>query len=336
MPRANAVLWGLLLAASAACAAAAQDPPGCRDVRLVDVGWSDNAATTGLAAVVLEGLDYRPSVTYASVRVAFDGMKARNIDAFLGYWKPVMSPRIEPFVKSGHIQVLAQPNLVGARATLAVPEYLHAKGLKSFADIARFEKELDGRIFGIEPGTGSNALIQRMIDKNEFGLANFRRMESSESGMLTEVQRAVKDQRAIVFLGWEPHPMNVQHRIRYLEGGDAVFGANFGEANVYTAMQAGYERRCPNVAALLTNLQFTTDIENQVMAAIVEKTSPVQAARDWLRKNPAVLVKWLRGVTTFGGEAGLPAVKKALDDPRISSGLPGRSRSPDEIRGPQG
>ena len=142
----------------------------------MDVGWSDNAATTGLAAVVLEGLDYRPTITYASVRVAFDGMKARNVDAFLGYWKPVMSPRIEPFVKSGHIQVLEQPNLVGAKATLAVPEYLYAKGLKSFADIARFEHELDGRIFGIEPGTGSNALIQRMIDKNEFGLGNFRRM----------------------------------------------------------------------------------------------------------------------------------------------------------------
>ncbi|NRF72302.1 choline ABC transporter substrate-binding protein [Aquincola sp. S2] len=298
-----------------ACGAAAaplQDPPACRDVRLVDVGWSDNAATTGLAAVVLEGLDYRPSITYASVRVAFAGMAARNVDAFLGYWKPVMSPRIEPFVKAGQIQVLEQPNLTGAKATLAVPDYLHAQGLKRFADIHRFEKALDGRIFGIEPGTGSNALIQRMIEKNEFGVANFRRMESSESGMLTEVQRAVKDRRPIVFLGWEPHPMNVQFRIRYLEGGDAVFGPNFGESSIYTAVQAGYGRRCPNVGALLANLQFTTDIENQVMAAIVEKTSPVQAARDWLRKNPEVLATWLRGVRSFGGEDGLAAVRKAL------------------------
>jgi glycine betaine/proline transport system substrate-binding protein len=312
MPLARIVSWALLLAAPVACGAALQDPPACREVRLVDVGWSDNAATTGLAVVVLEGLAYRPNITYASVRVAFAGMAARNIDAFLGYWKPVMSPRIEPFVKSGQIQVLEQPNLVGAKATLAVPAYLHAKGLKSFADIARFEKELEGRIFGIEPGTGSNALIQRMIDRNEFGLASFRRMESSESGMLTEVQRAVKDQRAIVFLGWEPHPMNVQFSIRYLDGGDAVFGPGFGEAKVYTAMRAGYDRHCPNVAALLANLQFTTDIENQVMTAIVEKTSPVQAARDWLRKNPAVLATWLRGVRSFGGEDGLAAVQKSL------------------------
>jgi glycine betaine/proline transport system substrate-binding protein len=291
----------LLALALAGDGFAATDPPSCREVRLVDVGWSDNAATTGLAAVVLEELNYKPVIVHTSVRTAFTGMKARNVDAFLGYWKPVMSPRIEPFVKTGHIQVLEQPNLVGAKATLAVPEYLHAKGLKSFADIARFEKELGGRIYGIEPGTGSNALIQRMIDRNEFGLASFRRMESSESGMLTEVDRAVKQQKGIVFLGWEPHPMNVQYRMRYLEGGDAVFGPNFGEAKVYTAIAGGYEQRCPNVVALLKNMQFTTDIENQVMAAIVEKTSPVQAAREWLVKHPEVRERWLRGVRAFDG-----------------------------------
>jgi glycine betaine/proline transport system substrate-binding protein len=310
------LIWKLLgLTAALACSqgAAAQEAASCRNVRFADVGWSDIAATTGLASVVLEGLGYKPSVTIASVPIAFAGIKSKQIDAFLGYWNPSMTPMIEPFIKAGQIKVLEQPNLVGAKYTLAVPDYLYVKGLKSFADIAKFEKELDGKIFGIEPGNDGNALIQRMIDKNEFGVKGFKLVESSEAGMLAEVQRAARSSKPIVFLGWEPHPMNVMMKMHYLDGGDSVFGPNFGEAKVFTAVPPSYEARCPNVAALLKNLQFDTVMENQVMVSILDKANPVTAARTWLKSNPAVLDKWLKGVKTFSGQVGLPEVTKALN-----------------------
>ena len=254
--------------------ASAQEAASCKTVRFADVGWSDIAATTGLASVVLEGLGYKPTVTIASVPITFAGIKSKQIDAFLGYWNPSMTPMMEPFVKAGQIKVLEQPNLVGAKYTLAVPEYLYDKGLKTFTDIAKFQKELDGKLYGIEPGNDGNALIQGMITRNEFGLKDFKIVESSEAGMLAEVQRAGRSSKPIVFLGWEPHPMNVQMKMRYLEGGDAVFGPNFGEAKVFTAVPPGYEARCPNVAALLKNLQFNTAIENAVMLAILDKGNP--------------------------------------------------------------
>jgi len=290
----------------------AEEAASCKNVRFADVGWSDIAATTGITSVVLEGLGYKPSVTIASVPIAFAGLKSKQIDVFLGYWNPSMTPMIDPFLKAGQIKVLDKPNLSGAKYTLAVPAYLYDKGLKSFADIAKFGPELDNKIFGIEPGNDGNALIQRMIDKNEFGLKGFKMVESSEAGMLAEVQRAGRSTKPIVFLGWEPHPMNVQMKMKYLDGGDSVFGPNYGEAKVFTAVPPNYEERCPNVAVLLKNLQFTTDIENQVMVAILEKSNPVQAGRAWLKKNPAVLDGWLKGVKTFSGQDGLPAVTKAL------------------------
>jgi len=292
--------------------ASAQEAASCKTVRFADVGWSDIAATTGLASVVLEGLGYKPTVTIASVPITFAGIKSKQIDAFLGYWNPSMTPMMEPFVKAGQIKVLEQPNLVGAKYTLAVPEYLYNKGLKTFTDIAKFQKELDGKLYGIEPGNDGNALIQGMITRNEFGLKDFKIVESSEAGMLAEVQRAGRSSKPIVFLGWEPHPMNVQMKMRYLEGGDAVFGPNFGEAKVFTAVPPGYEARCPNVAALLKNLQFNTAIENAVMLAILDKGNPNQAARAYLKKNPALLDAWLKGVKTFSGNEGLSAVTAAL------------------------
>jgi glycine betaine/proline transport system substrate-binding protein len=292
--------------------AAYADDAACKTVRFADVGWSDIAATTGLASVVLEGLGYKPTVTIASIPIAFAGMKKKQIDVFLGYWNPSMTPQIEPFVKAGDIKVLDTPNLVGAKYTLAVPTYLYDKGLKNFADIAKFEKELGGKIYGIEPGNDGNALIAGMIKDNKFGLKSFKMVESSEAGMLIEAQRAIKDQKAIVFLGWEPHPMNVQMKMSYLQGGDDIFGPNLGEAKVYTAIPPSYEKKCPNVFTFLKNLQYTTDIENQVMVPILKKVKPNTAARDFLKKNPGTVDKWLAGVKTLDGKDGLEAVKTAL------------------------
>jgi glycine betaine/proline transport system substrate-binding protein len=299
-------------AALAMPTAHAAEEAGCKNVRFADVGWSDIAATTGLASVVLEGLGYKPTVTIASVPITFAGIKSKQIDAFLGYWNPSMTPIIEPFVKAGQIKVLDTPNLTGAKYTLAVPAYLYDKGLKTFNDIAKFQKELDGKIYGIEPGNDGNALIQGMIDKNQFGLKGFKMVESSEAGMLAEVQRAGRASKGIVFLGWEPHPMNVQMKMKYLEGGDDVFGPNLGEAKVFTALPPSYEARCPNVATLLKNLQFTTAIENTVMVGILDKAKPNAAARAYLKKNPGVLDGWLKGVKTFSGQDGLAAVTAAL------------------------
>jgi glycine betaine/proline transport system substrate-binding protein len=302
----------LLIAAislSVTCAATAAEPAACKNVRFADVGWTDIAATTGLASTVLQGLGYNPTKTIASVPITFAGVKSKQIDVFLGYWSPTMDPIIDPFKKNNQVKVLPTPNLTGAKYTLAVPDYAYNAGIKSFGDIAKNYDKLDGKIYGIEPGNDGNALIKKMIDTNQYGLGKFKLVESSEAGMLVEVNRAIREKKPIVFLGWEPHPMNVQMKIDYLSGGDDVFGPNYGEAKVLTVTPTDYDTRCPNVAKLVSNLQFTTDIENHVMLPIMNKDDPNKAARAWLKQNPTVLDKWLAGVKTFDGKDGLAAVK---------------------------
>ncbi|MDR5882161.1 choline ABC transporter substrate-binding protein [Caballeronia sp. LZ032] len=305
-------LWIASLAAAmlaGVSVAHAAEPAACRNVRFADVGWTDIAATTGLASTILQGLGYNPTKTIASVPITFAGVKSKQIDVFLGYWSPTMDPIIDPFKKNNQLKVLATPNLTGAKYTLAVPDYAYQAGIRNFNDIAKNYDKLDGKIYGIEPGNDGNALIKKMIDSNQYGLGKFKLVESSEAGMLVEVNRAIREKKPIVFLGWEPHPMNVQMKIDYLSGGDEVFGPNYGEAKVLTVTPTDYDSRCPNVAKLVSNLQFTTDIENHVMLPIMNKTDANKAAREWLKANPTVLDKWLAGVKTFDGKDGLPAVK---------------------------
>jgi glycine betaine/proline transport system substrate-binding protein len=306
----------LLLIALALCApppAWAADPAACRTVRFSDVGWTDITATTALASVVLRALGYAPEATVLSVPVTYASMKNGDIDVFLGNWMPTMEADIAPYRDSGDVESLAKPNLTGAKYTLTTPAYAFDGGLRDFADIAKFKDNLDGKIYGIEPGNDGNRLILDMIAANTFGLKGFEVVESSEAGMLAQVARAVKREEWIVFLGWEPHPMNSDFELRYLSGGDDVFGPDFGGATVFTNTRKGYAEECPNVGALLHNLQFTLAMENEIMGAILNGgEEPQAAATAWLRKNPQTPAKWLRGVKTFDGGDGLAAVNKAL------------------------
>ncbi len=52
--------------------------------------------------------------------------------------------------------------------------------------------------------------------------------------MLSQVAKLDADKKPIVFLGWEPHPMNANFKLTYLTGGDDVFGPNLGGATIYT------------------------------------------------------------------------------------------------------
>ncbi len=284
----------------------------CKTVRFADVGWTDITATTALASEVLEGMGYEPAAKVLSVPVTYRSLKNGDIDVFLGNWMPTMEADVRPYLESGDVEDV-RTNLEGAKYTLAVPQYVYDAGVTSFDDIAKNADKFDDRIYGIEPGNDGNRLIQDMIDKDAFGLGDFRMVESSEAGMLSQVGRAVRRDNWIVFLAWEPHPMNANHELAYLDGGDDFFGPNYGGATVHTNVRKGYLNECENVGTLLKNMEFSLAMENEVMGGILnDGEEPRDAAHSWLAKNPGVLDQWLEGVTTLDGKPALPAVKASL------------------------
>ena len=294
-------LLGLAGASATAHAGQAVEPPTCHTVRLADVGWTDVTATTALLSHVLRNLGYEPRTTLLSVPVTFAMLKSGNIDVFLGNWMPAQTRDRQPYIDDGSVEVLRE-NLTGAKYTLAVPAYTYEAGLRSFADIARFGPQLQYSIYGIESGNDGNRHILTMIRRNDYDLGAFHLVESSEQGMLAQVERAVRTHAPIVFLAWDPHPMNMRFELRYLSGGDATFGPNFGGAAVFTNTRAGYSAECPNLGRLLRNLQFSLHGESEVMDAILNQHQPPQiAAASWLQAHPQIVAEWLRGVSTFGG-----------------------------------
>lgn len=284
----------------------------CDSITFSDVGWTDITATTAATTVVLEALGYETDIKVLSVPVTYISMAEGDIDIFLGNWMPTMEGDIAPYREAGTVDTV-RANLEGAKYTLAVNKAAADMGIATFADIAANADALDGKIYGIEPGNDGNRLIMDMIADGAFGLDGFEVIESSEQGMLAQVDRASGREEPIVFLGWEPHPMNANFEMSYLEGGDDWFGPNLGGATVFTNTAAGYVDSCPNVGALLNNLEFSLAMENEIMGAILnDGEDPADAATAWLSANPDAFMAWLDGVTTKDGGDAVAAVKASL------------------------
>ena len=145
------------------------------------------------------------------------------------------------------------------------------------------------------------------------GLNGWKLVESSETGMLTQVERSVRDKKWIVFLAWEPHLMNTKFHLTYLDGGDKYFGPDFGGATVNTVSRAGYANECPNVGRLFKQMTFNVDLENGIITDVLQnKTSVDTAAAAALKRNPDLVKGWLDGVTTTTGGNAWQAVQTAL------------------------
>lgn len=308
MPLSKTLLGAGLLLASVILPAQAEEAQ-CASVTLGDPGWSDIAVTNGIARFILDGLGYQVKLQTLGVPIIFTGLQKGQIDAFLGNWMPAQKNHYEAFVAKGEIDKLVE-NLSGTEYTLAVPAYAYEAGVREFADLAKYAERFNRKIYGIGSGAPANESIKEMIAANEFDLKDWSLVESSEQAMLVQVGRAVRQQQFIAFLGWTPHPMNVQYDMRYLKGGEQYFGES---GTVNTLARKGYAQACPNVGKLLSNLTFTQDMENAIMEQVlVRQASNADAIRAWLKANPQVIDRWLEGVTTRTGEQGAAAVKAKL------------------------
>lgn len=290
--------------------AASADGETCAKIRMSDLGWTDIAFTNATAQLLLDALGYEVEQTLLGLDVTYVSLQESKLDVFQGNWRPFQDEQYGHFFDDGSVEVLGT-NLEGAKYTLVVPDYVAEAGIASFDDLAKHGDAFDRSIYAIEPG--SNQPLLDMVAADRHGLGDWTIVETSEAGMLAQAERYISDKKWIAFLGWAPHPMNVNYKLTYLAGGEEEFGPNFGGASVRTISRKGYAAECPNAAKLFANLVFDVDYESAGMNRIMsDGEAPADAASAMIAADPTRLDGWLDGVTTLAGEPGLPAVRAAL------------------------
>jgi glycine betaine/proline transport system substrate-binding protein len=297
--------FGLLALSSTAYAG---DAESCKTVRFADVGWTEIQVISEIASNMFTSLGYTGEVKTLSVPITFASLKSKDVDVFFGNWMPSQTADIKAYLDDKSIEQL-NVNMEGAGYGIVVPQYVADAGVKSLADLAANKDKFAGKMFGIESGNDGNRIMQGFIDDAKNNLGGWTVVESSEAGMLTEAEKAMKNNEWIVFLGWTPHPVMGGMKLAYLTG---VESAGFGAASVYTNTRAGWAAECPNAAKLVSNMKFTvSQVSDTIMSPVLKDgKDPKAVAADWIKSNADTVKTWLAGVTTIDGGDAAAAVLK--------------------------
>ena len=220
-----------------------------------------------------------------------------------------MTGEIQPYLDDKSLEVI-QTNITGATSSIGVPKYVADAGVKPFKDLPKFKDKFGGKIYGFDPGNDVNRHVQELINDPENNLEGWEVVESSEAGMVTQAEQAIKNRDWIVFVPYTPHAIMGKMDLWYLTG---IPDASFGEATVFTNSRANYLTECPNVGKLFKNVRFALPMLNGVLEAQANSGNrPEDIAVQWMKQHTDDMKPWLEGVTTRDGKNGFEAVAAAI------------------------
>lgn len=239
-PKAYGRLAGLLLTATALMAHAADAPA---PIRIGWVNWSDTEITAKLAQTALEDHLKQPvKMVQADIGIQFQALANGNIDLIPMVWLPNTHKDYWDKYKD-RLEDLGV--LYEGRIGWAVPETVPASEVASVEDLNKPEvrAKLDGRILTSEAGNGQYKLSLKAIDA--YKLTGYKLVASSETGMLTEMDRGLRRGQWSVINAWNPHWMFSKWKLRYLAEPKGIFG---GAEQIHAVARKGFSQQNPQVA----------------------------------------------------------------------------------------
>nr|WP_251978921.1 ABC transporter substrate-binding protein [Salinicola sp. S1-1-2] len=275
--------------------------------------WPGVTVKTEIAAQLLDAMGYRTQQNELAVGVIMNGLVNDQLDAYLGNWYPVQEAMTEPRLEDGSLAHAAK-NISNANSGLVVPEYVHEAGIESVADLAAHRDRFDGEIQGIEAGTGINDAILAAIDADKAGLGDWQLNESSTAAMLAYADQKIEAKEWVTFVGWEPHWMNVNYDLYYLQDSDDSGVADI-LSTVWTLVPGTLEASDANLYRFFS--QYTVDIDDQndwVYAYSHEERPADEVASAWIRDHDETVARWLDGVSAKDGTPAIEAVRAQLTD----------------------
>ena len=182
----------------------------------------------------------------------------------------------------------------GTESGLVVPRYMVEAGVRTISDLLKDEakKRLRQTITGIDAGAGVMVTTENEV-MPAYGLtaAGYTLLPSSGPAMMAALKQAIARKEWIVVTGWKPHSMFGYWDLAFLEQDkDKVWGVG----NIHIMGRKTLREDKPELAKFLEKMQLTNSELGSLMVAINEsKKDTLDAARDWMNENEAVIAKWL-------------------------------------------
>ncbi len=284
-----AVVLGLFAGLLVAGCGGGQAGGGSGDDKSLTIGyinWDEDVAVANVSKIMLEEeLGYDVELQLLDVGPLFEGVASGDLDAFQDVWLPTTHAT---YWEEFQDQVVDLGTWYEGEASLgiAVPNYVEAQ---TIGDLADYRDEFNGRIVGIEPGSGIMSVVKEEAIP-AYGLEDYEVVDSSTPAMLGQVESSLENEEPIAFTAWKPHWMFTAYDIRYLEDPKGAMGS---EEKLSAIAREGLEEDSPEAFQFLDNLTLTEEQLGELELAITEAADPEEGTRAWLEENRDVAEAWL-------------------------------------------
>ncbi|MFF3751112.1 ABC transporter substrate-binding protein [Streptomyces sp. NPDC002018] len=280
---------------------------GSKTVTLSVQSWVGAQANVAVASYLLEHeLGYRVDTVQVDEVPAWDALSQGRVDAILEDWgHPDQEQRyveekgtIEPGGRlgvTGHIGWFV-PTYFAERH----PDITDWRNLDRYADQLRTpESGGKGQLLDGSPSyvTNDKALVANL------GLDYQVVFAGSEAAQITQIKQFAKEKKPFLSYWYKPQwlfeqvPMTEVKLPAYKEGCDSdpeKVACAYPHTPLRKFLNADFARNGGDAAALLKNLTWTTEQQNEVALMIADqKLSPEEAAGKWVRANGPTWRKWL-------------------------------------------
>ncbi|MFH8368253.1 ABC transporter permease/substrate binding protein [Streptomyces sp. NPDC018031] len=267
----------------------AADKPGKQAGAAPRIGyfpWDEDIATTYLWKNVLERRGYKPSIKQYDVGSMFTGMSAGQIDVEFDGWLPVAQKQYWDRYKKNLVDI--GPWYDKTSLEIAVPSYV--KDVKSLADLKGKAGTFDGKIIGIEPGTGEMNLLKSKVMET-YGLdGEYDVVDGSTPAMLAELQRAYERKEPIAVALWTPHWAYSKYELTKLADPEKAFGDN---NRIHSLGHKSFPEKFPEFHGWLKDWHMTEEELAGLEQAIQDagKGNVEEGVRKWMDAHPGIVDK---------------------------------------------
>lgn len=273
------------LAGSVATTALAQD---ATPVKIGWAAWSDAEFVTKLAAKLIQDeLGHEVELVQTDVAPLYQGVGRGDLDAMMMAWLP--QTHADYFAKvEDKVETLGTV-YDDAKLGWVVPAYVPEDAISSIEDLAKDEvkEKLGNTVQGIDPGAGLTRLSEQAV--KDYDLSDYKLQISSEAGMLTTVDRAIRSEEWFVATSWSPHWMFGKYDIRYIEDPKGSLGK---AEHVDVLARKGFKEENPVVAGFLSRMKLPiADLEAAMFNA--QETSYEAAVEKYIADHPDQVKAWL-------------------------------------------
>ncbi|CDF96830.1 MULTISPECIES: glycine betaine ABC transporter substrate-binding protein [unclassified Pseudomonas] len=270
-------LAGLAMASSCLMAQAEEPTP----IRIGWVNWSDTEIAVKLADTALRDHLKQPvKLVLADIGIQFQALANGSIDLIPMVWLPSTH---KSFYDKYKDKLEDLGSLYEGRIGMAVPTSIPTSELASVEDLNKPEvrEKLGGKILTSEVGNGQYKLTEKAIQ--EYKLDGYKMVASSESGMLSELDRNIKRDKWSLINAWSPHWMFSKWSLRYLDDPKQIFG---GAEQIHAVARKGFSAEHPDVARFFANFKIPQADLEKLMATARDSSADKVVAEYYAANKP--------------------------------------------------